>query len=145
MSLGEEKHPALVVAQSSALTKAGAHSLAARGRDVLRRKGEAAEWLRKGLEMRDTAPEDPFGLRGPINPYATGPADSGAQLLKAAEYVKQIEGGNIPGHRSEELAHVARRRRVRAHMCLLLPGYIGENRTRGRGTEEERSQEACRR
>ena len=52
MSTGEEKHPALVVAQSTALTKAGANSLAARGRTDLRIREEAEEWLRKGLEFR---------------------------------------------------------------------------------------------
>ena len=92
MSSDEEKQSALVVA----LTKAGTHSLAVRGRDILRRKEEAAECLRKGLELRDTAPNDPFGLQGPINPYATRPEDSSAQILKAAEYVEQIEAGTSP-------------------------------------------------
>src|SRR5271166_3852883 len=51
MSAGEEKTEALVAAQSTALSKAGAKSLAARGRNHLRDKEEAEEWLRKGLEL----------------------------------------------------------------------------------------------
>jgi len=52
MSADEEKQSALVPGQSTALTKAGATSLAARGRTDLRIREEAEDWLRKGLEFR---------------------------------------------------------------------------------------------
>jgi len=52
MSDGEEKQTALVVAQSTALTRTGAKSLAARGRTDLRLREEAEDWLRKGLKFR---------------------------------------------------------------------------------------------
>lgn len=51
MSAGEENRSALVPAQTAALTKAGAKSLAARGRADLRVREEAEEWLQKGLEF----------------------------------------------------------------------------------------------
>jgi len=51
MSAGEERQAALVPAQSTALTKTGAKSLAARGRADLRVREEAEEWLQKGLEF----------------------------------------------------------------------------------------------
>jgi hypothetical protein len=50
MSAGEEQ-AALVPVPSAALTKAGAKSLAARGRADLRVREEAEEWLQKGLEL----------------------------------------------------------------------------------------------
>jgi len=53
MSNGEEKQTALAPAQSTALTKAAAKSLVARGRADLRVKDLADDWLRKGLELRD--------------------------------------------------------------------------------------------
>jgi TPR repeat protein len=43
----------LVAVQSTALTKAGAASLVARGRADLRINEEAEEWLKKGCELRD--------------------------------------------------------------------------------------------
>jgi TPR repeat protein len=51
MSAGEENRAALVPVPSTALTKAGAKSLAARGRADLRTREEAEEWLRRGLEF----------------------------------------------------------------------------------------------
>ena len=51
MSAGAEKQTALVSVHSTALTNAGAKSLVVRGRDHLRDKEEAEEWLRKGLEF----------------------------------------------------------------------------------------------
>ena len=53
MSTGDETRAALVPAQSTSLTKAGARSLAARGRADLRAREEAEEWLKKGCELRD--------------------------------------------------------------------------------------------
>jgi hypothetical protein len=54
MSAGEEKQGALVPVQSTALTKAGAKSLAARGRADLRVREEAEEWLKKVCEFPST-------------------------------------------------------------------------------------------
>jgi len=51
MSAGHERQTALVPAQPAALTKAGAKSLAARGRADLRLREEAEEWLKKGVEF----------------------------------------------------------------------------------------------
>jgi len=71
MSTDEEKRSALVPVQSTALTKAGAKSLAARGRYHLREKEEAEEWLRKGLALQEAAPADPRArCGGPLNPHA---------------------------------------------------------------------------
>jgi hypothetical protein len=116
MSIGEEKHPALVVARSAALAKAGTNSLAARSRAELRIM-EAAEWLRKGLELRDTAPDDPH-VREPINPYPiqqTVP-DLYAQLQTSVTYINQVLAGSDPDAAAkslgmtgddQEIAHVA--------------------------------------
>jgi len=79
MSADEEKQSALVPVQSTALTKAGAKSLAARGRSHLRDKEEAEEWLRKGLELQKAAPEE-------LKP----------ELHMTLEYIKQILAGTQP-------------------------------------------------
>jgi TPR repeat protein len=51
MSAGEEKQTGLVPIETTALTKAGAKSLAARGRTDLRIREEAEEWFRMGIEF----------------------------------------------------------------------------------------------
>jgi len=77
MSAGEEKLAALVPIKTTALTKAGAKPLVARGQADLRireekEKEEAVEWLRKGLELQNAAPADPRE-QGPLNPYTAPP------------------------------------------------------------------------
>jgi tetratricopeptide (TPR) repeat protein len=79
MSAGEEKPRGLVQVQSTALAKGGANSLAVRGRNHLRDKEQAEEWLRKGLELQETAPE---GAR--------------PELQTTLEYIKQILAGTQP-------------------------------------------------
>jgi len=91
MNASDDKQAALIPAQPTTLAKARANSLAARGRNELRIKEEAEEWLRKGLALRDAAPSIPCGPLGPVNPYAA--RDPSEQLLKAADYVRQIEAG----------------------------------------------------
>jgi len=97
MSNEDAKRAVLIRAQPAALFKSGATALAARGRDLLRKKEEAAEWLRKGLELRDTAPADPR-VTGPINPYAPGPqkTDLRVQLQTAVNYLTQVLAGSAP-------------------------------------------------
>ena len=51
MSAGEEKQTALVTVESSALTKAGAKSLVARGRSDLQIHEDAEECLKRGLDL----------------------------------------------------------------------------------------------
>lgn len=121
MSAGEEKLAALVPIETTALTKAGAQSLFARGQADLRIREEkerkAAEWLRKGLALRDTAPDDPR-VRGPINPYAIQQTipDLCAQLQTAVRYINQVLAGSDPDAVAKslgmtrddlEIAHVA--------------------------------------
>ncbi len=118
MSTEEEKQGALVPVQSSALARVGANALVARAHDLLRQKElAAAEWLRKGLELRDTAPDDPR-VRGPVNPYAIRPTIPSlcAQLQTAVEYISQVLAGSDPDavaksfgmtHDDQEIAHVA--------------------------------------
>lgn len=53
MSTGEEEQGALVTVQSSALTRVGANSLAARSRDDLRRLEEAQKLLRRGEDSEN--------------------------------------------------------------------------------------------
>jgi TPR repeat protein len=69
MSADGEKQSALVPTQSTVLTKAGAKSLAFRGRAHLRDKEEAEEWLRKGLELQKAAPPSHWPP-APVNPHA---------------------------------------------------------------------------
>jgi len=93
MSAEEKESPALVRTRASALTSAGPKSLVERGRDLLRNKEEAAEWLRKGLELRDAAPDDPR-VRAPINPYAVTSAKEETKLRIAIEYGRLIKLGD---------------------------------------------------
>ena len=88
MSADEEKQSALVPVRSTALTKVGAKSLAARGRYHLRDKEEAEEWLRKGLELQDAAPADPRWT-GPIDPYAAPPPVLTEELRRIKREVEQ--------------------------------------------------------
>jgi hypothetical protein len=117
MSTEDGKPTALVPAQTAALSRAGVKSLAARGRDLLRQKEEAAKWLRKGLELRETTPDDPL-VRGPINPYAIQQTipDLCAQLQTAVRYINHVLAGSNPDQAAEslgmtrddmEVAHVA--------------------------------------
>jgi hypothetical protein len=121
MSAREEKLAALVPIETTALTKAGAKSLLARGQADLRIREEkerkAEEWLRKGLALRDTAPDDPH-VRGPINPYAIQQTipDLCAQLQAAGRYINQVLVGSDPDAVAKslgmtrddlEIAHVA--------------------------------------
>ena len=96
MSTEESKLSALVPAQPTALSKAGAKSLAVRGRDLLRKKEEAAEWLRRGMELQEAAPADPFGPTAPLSPYAASTVNAKAQLQTAVEYIQQIMGVLLP-------------------------------------------------
>jgi hypothetical protein len=113
MTPGEEKQSGLVPAQSATLARVGTQFLAARGRTELRRREEAEEWLRKGLELQQGAPDDPRG-RAPVNPYArASPAINKTpdavpppptptrscslhRLQTAAEYIEQLLAGNDP-------------------------------------------------
>jgi TPR repeat protein len=112
---------------------------------LLRNKEEAAEWLRKGLELRDAAPDDPR-VTGPINPYAVQPTtpDLRAQLRTAVVYINQVVDGSNPetvaksiGMTSDELeiAHVAYFFLPETFaevmgMCFGSTGQIDENRAR---------------
>jgi TPR repeat protein len=84
MSTDEEKQSALVLVQSTALTKAGAKSLAARGRHHLRDKEEAEEWLRKGLALQNDAPPSHWPP-APVNPYAAPQPAMSAELQRIKE------------------------------------------------------------
>jgi hypothetical protein len=121
MSSGEERLAALVPIETTALTKTGARSLFARGQADLRIREEkerkAAEWLRKGLALRDTAPDDPR-VSGPINPYAIQQTipDLCSQLQTAVRYINQVLAGSDPDVVAKslgmtrddlEIAHVA--------------------------------------
>jgi len=86
MSAGQEKPGGLVQVQSTALAKGGANSLAVRGRNHLRDKEQAEEWLRKGLELETTTPE---GAR--------------PELQTTLEYIKQILAGTQPDVAAENL------------------------------------------
>jgi TPR repeat protein len=55
MSASEQKPSTLAIAPHGALCLAGANSLAARARTDLRNREEAEEWLRKGLEFKETS------------------------------------------------------------------------------------------
>jgi len=77
MNAGDDEHAALIPAPSTTLVKTGVNSLAARGHDLLHKQGEAAEWLRKGLELQKAAPES-------LAP----------ELQTTLEYTKQILDGN---------------------------------------------------
>lgn len=86
MSAEDEKQGALVPVESSALTKGGANSLASRGRNHLRDKEQAEEWLRKGLELQKASPEC-------LRP----------ELQTTLEYIKQILAGTQPDVAAEKL------------------------------------------
>jgi TPR repeat protein len=76
----EERDPTVLIpARPSALSAAGVKSLAERGRNHLRNKEEAEEWLRKGLQLQESAPE------------ALSP-----EVQTKLEYIKQILAGTQP-------------------------------------------------
>jgi TPR repeat protein len=97
MSAEEEKLAALVPIETTALTKAGAQSLFARGQADLRireekEREEAEEWLRKGLALQNDAPPSHWPP-APINPYAASqPAMSAeVQRIKQQEEREQLK------------------------------------------------------
>ena len=89
MSTEKGEPTALVPAQSTALSRAEKNSLAARGHDLLKKKEEAAEWLRKGFEFQEAAPANPFCPTGPVDPYGFNP-------VIAAQYLRQVMAGTTP-------------------------------------------------
>ena len=109
MSADEQTQSALVPVQSTALTKAGATSLAARGRDRLREKEEAEEWLRKGLELERTEPEC-------LCP----------EMQTTLEYIKQILAGTQPDVAAKNLG-MTPDQQERAHVThYFMPDTLKE-------------------
>jgi hypothetical protein len=157
MTAGEENQSGLVPAQSTALARVGAKSLAARGHTELRKREEAEEWLRKGLEFQQAAPDDPHG-RASVNPYATvSPVinkTTGAvpppirlyslrQLQAAAEYIEQLLTGNDPQAAAKslgmtpddlEMAHVAH---------FFMPKVLMEIAGKSRAAIEQKAGRIC--
>jgi TPR repeat protein len=109
MSAGQEKPRGLVQVQSTALTNGGANSLAVRGRNHLRDKEQAEEWLRKGLELQETAPE---GAR--------------PELQTTLEYIKQILAGTQPDVAAEDLCMTPEDQET-AHVAhFFMPDTLNE-------------------
>jgi hypothetical protein len=115
MNIGEHKESRLVPTQSAALARIGTNSLTARARTDLRIKEEAAEWLRKGLELQEAAPADPWS-RGPINPYAIRRTLAEKLETTIPAYIQQVLAGTPPDVAAknlrmtpddQEMAHVA--------------------------------------
>lgn len=109
MSAGEEKQGALVQVQSAALTKVGAKSLAVRGRNHLRDKEEAEEWLRRGLEVQEAMPSTLFP-----EPQTT------------LEYIKQILGGTRPEVAAENLGMTPQDLEKAKEAHKSMPGTMAE-------------------
>lgn len=76
------------------LARAGARSLTARGRADLRRREEAEEWLRKGLELRESAPTIPKD--GPRSPNACPPTPEDLIRTVIPTYIEQVSAGVLP-------------------------------------------------
>lgn len=121
MTPGEEEQAGLVPAQSAAFAPVAAKSLVARGRTGLQMREEAEEWLRKGLELQQAAPDDPRRT-APVNPYARANLPlpnrfySLRQIQAAAEYIEHPLAGDDPQAAAkslgmtpedQEMAHVA--------------------------------------
>jgi hypothetical protein len=116
MSAGEEKQTALVPIETTALTKTGAKALVARGQTDLRIREDAEEWLRKGLELQEAAPPDPWWGRGPLNPYAIRLTLAEKLETTIPAYIQQVLAGTLPDVAAknlgmtpgdQEMAHVA--------------------------------------
>jgi hypothetical protein len=110
MSADEEKQSALVPVQTTALTKAGAKSLAARGRNHLRDKQEAEEWLRKGLELQNAGPEA-FLLPVPNT---------------TLEYIKQILAGALPDVAAKNLDMTREDQESAKEAHKYMPGSLAQ-------------------
>jgi len=113
MNSDEPRQQGLVPSSSALPARVGARSLTARGRDDLRRREEAQEWLRRGMELSESAPSIPG--RGPHNPYAEPVPPE--QLIRTITptYIEQVSAGVSPDlaaqrlgmtQESQELAHV---------------------------------------
>jgi tetratricopeptide (TPR) repeat protein len=109
MSADEEKPSALVPAQSTALTKGGAMSLAARGRDHLRDKEEGEKWLRKGIELQNAVPMTLFP-----EPQTT------------LEYIKQILTGTQPDVAARNLGMTPEDHERAKDAHKFMPGTLTE-------------------
>ncbi len=109
MSTGEEKQGALVQVQSTALTKVGAKSLAVRGRNHLRDKEEAEEWLRRGLEVQENMPETLLPVP-----------------RSALEYIKQILAGTRPDVAAKNLCMTPEDQEEAKEAHKSMPGTLAE-------------------
>jgi hypothetical protein len=109
MSTGQEKPGGLVQVQSTALAKGRANSLAVRGRNHLRDKEQAEEWLKKGLELQEATPE---GVR--------------PELQTTLEYINQILAGTQPDVAAKNLG-MTPEDQERAHVAhYFMPDTLKE-------------------
>ena len=114
MSAGEEKLAALVPIKTTALTKAGAKPLVARGQADLRireekEREEAEEWLRRGLEVQEAMPSTLFP-----EPQTT------------LEYIKQILSGTGPEVAAENLGMTPQDLEKAREAHKTMPGTMAE-------------------
>lgn len=133
----EEKQAGLIPAQSAALSKAGPKSLAARSRRHLRDREEAEEWLRKGLGLRDMAPDDPH-VRAPVNPYVT--PDLCAQLQTAVKYINQVSAGSAPDAAAKSLGMTCDDLEVAQVAYFFVPEALAEVMGKSVGWPERRNE-----
>jgi uncharacterized protein len=122
MSADEEKRSALVPVQSTALTKAGAKSLAARGRYHLRDKEEAEEWLVKGLEYSKA-----HRFREALDCYQRGievdPGNSILQMALGSAYSNYSDRHTLDRPKAMHWWGNAAEQGHAVAQCLLANGY----------------------
>jgi TPR repeat protein len=135
MSAGEENPAALAQIPSLALTKAGAKSLAARGRADLRIREEAEELLNKGRELnRQQRYEE--ALLCLVRGTQLSPNHPKLLLLVGVMY---DQGHGVP---QDHMQAAAWYRRAAEQGSALAQDYLGQAYLRGRGVPQDNAQAA---
>lgn len=92
MSAGEKESAGLIRSQSTELSRSGTTALTARGCADLRKRDEAEEWLRKGLELQRNAFNDP-GWLAAVDPRGDSDRRFRERCLLASEYLERVRAG----------------------------------------------------
>jgi len=100
--MNDDQQTGLVHSTASALASCGLQALALRGHKDLLRMEEAREWYRKGMELHNTAFEDP-GWKQLVEAQTRSQADRHAQFRVVIEFLRLVKEGVEPETAANDL------------------------------------------
>jgi len=124
MNSNDPRLHGLLQVSSAMPARVGVRSLTARGRHDLRRREDAEEWLRRGIELSESAPSVPG--RGPHNPYAEPVPPE--QLIRTIipTYIEQVSAGVSPDVAAQGLGMTRESRELAYVIHHFMPEAFAE-------------------